>query len=167
MCTCNTSSLCAYSLVVSRKCQFVRVQLHVCYLLCIFYLMVISTLGPNVTVQADETRIPAGGQAAILCTIDSPLGIVSLNWTINDTEIDLSWGKYEGMILGTHTLKIIDFQSDDSGRYRCIAATALGTSQSEEIEIKTIGKYIKWNTYRTKDLLNRHSRLYNIYIWCI
>ena len=135
MCTYNTSSLCAYSLVVSRK-----VQLHVCYLLCIFNLMVISIIGPNVTVQANETRIPAGGQATILCTIDSPLGILSLNWTLNDTKIDLNCIKYEGMLLGTHILQIKDFQSGDSGRYRCIAATAMGTSQSEEIEIKMIGK---------------------------
>jgi len=140
MCTYNTSLLCAYSLVVSRKGQFVRVQLHVCYLLCIFNLMVISTIGPNVTVQADETRIPAGGQAAILCTIDSPLGILSLNWTLNDTNIDLNCTKYEGMLLSTHTLQINDFQSGDSGRYTCIAATAMGTNQSEEIEIKMIGK---------------------------
>jgi hypothetical protein len=34
--------------------------------------MVISTIGPNVTVQANETIIPTGSQAAILCTIDSP-----------------------------------------------------------------------------------------------
>jgi len=102
--------------------------------------MVISTIGPNVTVQADETRIPAGGQAAILCTIDSPLGILSLNWTLNDTNIDLNCTKYEGMLLSTHTLQINDFQSGDSGRYTCIAATAMGTNQSEEIEIKMIGK---------------------------
>ena len=102
--------------------------------------MVISTIGPNVTVQANETIIPAGCQAAILCTIDSPLGILSVNWTLNDTDIHLSKAKYEGMLLGTHTLQIKDFQSDDSGRYRCIAATAMGTSQSEEIEIKMIGK---------------------------
>jgi hypothetical protein len=69
--------------------------------------------------------------------IDSPLGILSLNWTLNDTDIDLSCAKYEGMLLGTHTLQIKDFQSDDSGRYTCIAATAMGTSQSEEIEIGT------------------------------
>ena len=135
MCTYNTSSLCAYSLVVSRK-----VQLHVCYLLCIFNLMVISIIGPNVTVQADETRIPVGGQAAILCTIDSPLGILSVNWTLNGTKIDLGCRKYYGKILGTHTLQIKDFQSDDSGRYECIAATAMGTNQSGEIEIKMIGK---------------------------
>ena len=140
MCICNTSSLCAYSLVVSRKDQFVRVRLYVCCLLCIFNLMVISTIGPNVTVQANETIIPTGSQAAILCTIDSPLGILSLNWTLNDTDIDLNCAKYEGMLLGTHTLQIKDFRSDDSGRYICIAATAMGTSQSEEIEIKMIGK---------------------------
>ena len=92
------------------------------------------------TVQANETIIPTGSQAAILCTIDSPLGILSLNWTLNGTKIDLSRTKYEGMLLGTHTLQINDFQSDDSGRYTCIAATAMGTSQSEEIEIKMIGK---------------------------
>ena len=140
ICICNISSLCAYSLVVSRKGQFVRVQLYVCYLLCIFNLMVISTIGPNVTVKANETIIPAGSQAAILCTIDSPLGLLSLNWTLNGTNIDLNCTKYEGMLLGTHTLQIKDFQSDDSGRYRCIAATAMGTSRSEEIEIKMIGK---------------------------
>ena len=89
------------------------------------------------TVQADETRIPTGGQAAILCTIDSPLGILSLNWALNDTNIDLSRTKYEGMLLGTHTLQINDFQSGDSGRYTCIAETAMGTSQSEEIEMTT------------------------------
>jgi hypothetical protein len=44
------------------------------------------------------------------------------------------------VLIGTHTLQIKDFQSDDSGRYICIAATAMGTSQSEEIEIKMIGK---------------------------
>lgn len=102
--------------------------------------MVISTLGPNVTVQTGETSIPAGGQAVILCTIDSPLGILSLNWTLNGTTIDLNCTKYEGVILGTHTLQINDFQSGDSGSYRCIAETAMGTNQSHEIEIKMIGK---------------------------
>jgi hypothetical protein len=41
----------------------------------------------------------------------------------------------EGIVHGTHTLKINDFQWDDSGRYRCIAATAMGTGQSQERQI--------------------------------
>jgi len=100
----------------------------------------ISTIGPDVSIQVTETDIPAGDQAAILCTIVSPLGILSVNWTLDDTTIDLSKAKYEGIVHGTHTLKINDFQSDDSGRYRCIAATAMGTSQSQEVQIQMIGK---------------------------
>jgi hypothetical protein len=68
----------------------------------------------------------------------SPLEIVSANWTLDDTGIDLSKAKYEGIVHGTHTLKINDFQSDDSGRYRCIAATAMGTGQSQERQFTCI-----------------------------
>ena len=99
----------------------------------------ISTIGPDVSIQVNETDIPAGSQAAISCTMVSPLGILSVNWTLNDTNIDLSKAKYEGILLGTHTLQIKDFQSDDSGRYRCIAATAMGTGQSQERQIQMIG----------------------------
>ena len=99
----------------------------------------ISTIGPDVSIQVNETDSPAGSQAAISCTMVSPLGILTVNWTLNDTNIDLSKAKYEGIVHGTHTLKINDFQSDDSGRYRCIAATAMGTAQSQERQIQMIG----------------------------
>ena len=99
----------------------------------------ISTIGPDVSIQEPETGILAGDQAAIECTIVSPLGILSVNWTLNGTNIDLSKAKYEGIVHGTHTLKINNFQSDDSGRYRCNAASALGTNQSLEVQIQMIG----------------------------
>lgn len=98
-----------------------------------------SIIGPAVSIQVNETDIPARSQAAISCTMVSPLEIVSANWTLDDTGIDLSKAKYEGIVHGTHTLKINDFQSDDSGRYRCIAATAMGTGQSQERQIQMIG----------------------------
>jgi hypothetical protein len=74
--------------------------------------------------------------------MESPFGfgIVSINWTLDGNNVNLSSVKYDGNILGTHTLKIYDFQSGDSGRYRCIAANAMGTGQSEEIELQMIGK---------------------------
>ena len=99
----------------------------------------ISTIGPDVSIQVTQTDIPAGDQAAIQCTIVSPLGILLVNWTLDDNTIDLGKTKYEGIVHGTHTLKINNFQSDDSGRYRCIAATAMGTSQSPEVQIQMIG----------------------------
>lgn len=100
----------------------------------------ISTVGPDVNIQATTTDIPAGNQAAILCTIVSPLGILSVNWTLGGTNLDLSQGKYEGIVHGNHTLRINNFQSDDSGNYRCLAATAMGTGESQEIQIQVIGK---------------------------
>ena len=94
------------------------------------------------TVQVNETETPAGSQANILCSMESPFGfgIVSINWTLDGNNVNLNSVKYDGNILGTHTLKIHDFQSSDSGRYRCIAANAMGTGQSEEIELQMIGK---------------------------
>ena len=94
------------------------------------------------TVEVNETEIPAGSQATILCSMESPFGfgIVSINWTLDGNNVNLNSVKYDGNILGTHTLKIHDFQSGDSGRYRCIAANAMGTGQSEEIELQMIGK---------------------------
>jgi hypothetical protein len=50
----------------------------------------ISTIGPDVSIQVNETDIPVGSQAAISCTMVSSLGIVSVNWTLDDTSIDLS-----------------------------------------------------------------------------
>ena len=94
------------------------------------------------TVQVNETEIPAGNQATILCSVKYPFGygILSINWTLGGINVNLSSAKYDGIILDTHTLKIYDFQPGDSGRYRCIAANAMGTGQSEEIQLQMIGK---------------------------
>lgn len=94
------------------------------------------------TVQVNETEIPAGSQATILCSMESPFGfgIVSINWTLDGNNVNLTRAKYDGIILDTHTLKIHDFQSGDSGSYRCIAANAMGKGRSEEIVLQMIGK---------------------------
>jgi hypothetical protein len=86
----------------------------------------ISTIGPDVSIQVNETDIPVGSQAAISCTMVSSLGIVSVNWTLDDTSIDLSKAKYEGIVHGTHTLKINDFQWDD---IRFLSVTVLYEQQ--------------------------------------
>jgi hypothetical protein len=74
-----------------------------------------SQSGPDVSIQVNETDIPVGSQAAISCTMVSSLGIVSVNWTLDDTSIDLSKAKYEGTFSVKHSKCRITLKSKNIG----------------------------------------------------
>lgn len=96
---------------------------------------------PIVRVEQNQHHSVYGENVTLNCNIFSDPPIINVYWKKDDTKTILNQGSigYHGILPNDPSLTIIRSTTFHTGKYRCFATNAVGTTSSEPISLLVKG----------------------------